>query len=278
MKTLVLTIFLGTFLSLNLAAQRTSKSAKSVVKGVTAHRGHSTAFPENTLSAFQAGIDAGADWVELDIFKTKDGKIVVFHDRTTGRITENKLVIADTSYEELSQLDVATDFRKRQALTIEQCPVQRMPLLSEAIELIMKQKRTRLSIQPKADIVDAAIAIVKTARAEKMVGFNDGNLKYMSDVKHLNSRIPVFWDRPADSDIDEDIRVAKERGFESLVINSKGITPEKVQKVKAAGLEIGAWTVNAREEMDTLLKMGIERIYTDDPDLLIEVKNAFKKN
>jgi glycerophosphoryl diester phosphodiesterase len=266
------------FSTLTLAAQVRHKDGKAVVKGVTAHRGHSAAFPENTLSSIQAGIDARADWVELDIFKTKDGKIVVCHDPTTGRVAGKNLVIADVTYEELLQLDMAVDFRKRKGLTLSQCPVERIPLLNEAIAVVMKQKRTHLSIQPKTDIVADAIAIINAARAQKMVGFNDGNLKLMSDVKRLAPRIPVFWDRPANSDIDDDIRIAKEKGFEALILNYKGITPEKISKVKAAGMEVGAWTVNEREDMKALLKMGVERIYTDDPAGLIGVMKELGRN
>ncbi|SKB32277.1 glycerophosphodiester phosphodiesterase [Daejeonella lutea] len=247
---------------------------KIVVNGVTAHRGHSAAFPENTLASIQGGIDARADWVELDIFKTKDGKIVVCHDPSTGRVADKNLVIADATFEELSKLDMATDFRKRQGLTIAQCPIQRIPLLSDALAMIMKQKLTSLSIQPKTDIVADAIAIVRAAGAEKMVGFNDGNLKLMSDVKRIAPQIPVFWDRPANTDIDEDIRIAKQRGFEALIINYKGISPDMVRKVKNARLQVGVWTVNKREDMLALLKMGVERIYSDDPSLLIEVKRS----
>lgn len=107
-----------------------------------------------------------------------------------------------------------------------------------------------------------------------MVGFNDGNLKLMSDVKRIAPQIPVFWDRPANSNIDEDIRIAKEKGFEALIINYKGISPDKVRKVKNARLQVGVWTVNKREDMLALLEMGVERIYSDDPSLLIEVKRS----
>ncbi len=69
--------------------------------GVTAHRGNSGEFVENTLPAFQSGIELGADWVELDIFRTKDGQLVVLHDRTTGRVGDKNLVVAESTYEEL---------------------------------------------------------------------------------------------------------------------------------------------------------------------------------
>lgn len=248
-----------------------------VVKGVTAHRGNSIAFPENTLLSFQGGIAAHADWVELDIHKTKDGQIVVSHDATTKRTGDIDLVIANSTYQELQQVDIATDFRKSKGLSLEQCPAQRIPLLQEAVALIMKQKRTHLSIQPKADCVPEAIAIVKQQKAQKMVGFNDGSLIYMSQVKQLAPEIPVFWDRLPNTDIDDDIKVAKQKGFETIVIYYKGITTDKVNKIKAAGIIPGAWTVDDRMVMADLLHMGVERIYTDDPKLLITVKKELNK-
>jgi hypothetical protein len=53
-----------------------------------------------------------------------------------------------------------------------------------------------------------------------------------------------------------------------LVINEKGITAEKIQKVKAAGLQIGAWTVNDTETMKHLIRLGVQHIYTNEPQKL----------
>lgn len=240
--------------------------------GVTAHRGNSGEFPENTLPAFQSGIEVGADWIELDIFLTKDCKLIVTHDKTTVRVGDKNLTIADSTYAELKIVDVATDFRKRHQKTKQECPPEQMPLLEEVLKLVKQQNRTRVSIQPKADCVKQAIALVKQLEAEPWVGFNDGSLTYMSQVKQLAPEIPVFWDRGANTDIDADIKTAKQRGFEALVLHHQGVTPEKIQAIKAANLEVGAWTVNDPALMQQLLNQGIERFYTDEPRLLLALK------
>jgi glycerophosphoryl diester phosphodiesterase len=258
-------------------AQSPKIDTMAVINGVTAHRGYSAAYPENTLVAFKAAIDIHADWIELDIHKTKDGQIVISHNATTKRNGDQDLAIANYTYQELMQVDVATGFRKTNNLNLIQCPIQRMPLLTEALELIMKHKRTRVSIHPKVDCIAEAIAIVKTAKAENRVGFNSLSLPYMSAVKKVAQKIPVFWDRPAASDIDDDIKVAKEKGFETLVIHYDGITSEKIGKIHAANLKVGAWNVNDSAQMETLEKMGIDRIYADDPKLLIMVKKKLHK-
>ena len=269
-----LLVFLTTIIPSAVVAQATQRTQPGVVEGVTAHRGYSAAYPENTMPAFKAGIAIRADWVELDIHRTKDGQLVVIHDKTTGRTGDKDLVVAEATYEELLEVDVATDFRKLNGRTLEKCPAHRIPLLADVLTLIMGQQETRLSIQPKVDCVDDAVTLIKQLNATSMVGFNDGNLAFMSMVKELAPEIPVFWDRPPSTDIDENIKIAREKGFESLVINYRGITPEKITKIKSAQLAVGAWTVNDETELVRLLKMGVDRIYTDDPMLLIANKKA----
>ncbi|QDV54179.1 glycerophosphodiester phosphodiesterase [Rosistilla oblonga] len=243
-----------------------------LANGVTAHRGNSGDFPENTLSAFKSGMEVGADWIELDIFRTKDGRLVVTHDKTTERVGDKNVRVPDSTYEELLAVDVATAFRRRSGNTVEECPAQCIPLLEDVLRLVMKQNRTRVSIQPKMDCVAEAVELVKELKAERWVGFNDGNLQFMTEVKQLAPEIPVFWDRGAGTNIDDDIRIAKQHGFESLVLQYSGITPEKVQKIKAAGLEAGAWTVNDQSMMSKLLDIGVQRIYTDHPSALLALK------
>ena len=252
------------------------KTDSFLTNGVTAHRGNSGAYPENTMPAFASGIAIGADWIELDIFKTKDGKLVVVHDKTTGRVGDQNLVVADSTFEQLQTVDIATEFRRRTGKLKKECPVQRIPLLEDVLILVKKQDKTRVSIQPKMDCVPEAIALVKKMNAERWVGFNDGNLEYMAKVKQLAPEIHVFWDRGADTNIEEDVQIAIKHGFESLVINQQGLTAEKAEKVVAAGMEIGAWTVNDRETMQKLLNMGVQRIYTDYPGALLKLKSASK--
>ncbi|MEN0053619.1 MAG: glycerophosphodiester phosphodiesterase family protein [Mucilaginibacter sp.] len=258
-------------------AQAVPADTTEVVKGVTAHRGNSVQFPENTLPAFQSGIDVHADWVELDIRKTKDGQIVISHDADTKRMAGVELSIPDVTYKQLQQLDVAAEFRKSKGLTLQQCPVQRMPLLKDALELFMKQNRTHVSMHLKVDCVADALAIIKQSGAEKMVGFNDSGLDYVALAKKLAPEIPIFWDRLPNANIDNDIKVAKEKGFETIVMHYSAVTAENVNKIKAANLQAGAWTVDDLATLEKMLQLGIQRIYTDDPKLLIAIKKEMSR-
>lgn len=243
-----------------------------LANGVTAHRGNSSEFPENTMPAFQSGIDVGADWIELDILRTQDGQLIVIHDETTNRVGNKNLVVSESTYEELATVDVATDFRKRTGRTVETCPPQKIPLLRDVLQVVKRQNRTRVSIQPKMDCVAEAVAMIKEMGVEKWVGFNDGNLVYMAEVKQLDPGIPVFWDRGEDTNIEDDIRIAMEHGFESLVLHHEGITPEKVRMIKAAQIKVGAWTVDDPAAIKRLLNAGVYRIYTDHPRAVLSLR------
>ena len=239
--------------------------------GVTAHRGNSSEHPENTLPAFRSGIEVGADWIELDILRTSDGRLVVIHDRTTKRVGNRDLDVAQSTLKELQSVDVATKFRRMHGKTPAECPPQAMPLLEDVLHMVIKQDKTRVSIQPKMDCVADAVALVKRLGVEKWVGFNDGNLRYMAEVKRLAPEIPVFWDRGA-TDIDDDVRIAQKHGFEALVVNHSHITQVKVEKIHAAGLQAGGWTVNDAATMKRLLALGVDRIYTDEPRRLLRLR------
>ena len=66
--------------------------------------------------------------------------------------------------------------------------------------------------------------------------------------------------------------IPKKHGFEALVLHHEGVTPEKASKIKAAGIEVGAWTVNEAAMMERMLDAGVERLYTDRPRSLLSLK------
>jgi glycerophosphoryl diester phosphodiesterase len=79
---------------------------------VIAHRGNHVSAPENTLAAVKEAIKAEADYVEVDLRTTKDGKLVVMHDATVDRTTNGKGKVADLTLEELKALKVFNNNKK----------------------------------------------------------------------------------------------------------------------------------------------------------------------
>jgi glycerophosphoryl diester phosphodiesterase len=259
------------FLVLCIGNPTLATEAKWLSGGVTAHRGDSASFPENTMPAFESAIRKGADWIELDAVRTADGQIVIIHDQTTGRTCSKDLKVTESTYAELTALDMAERFREKRGLSLAECPRQTIPKLEELLRLIKTQQKTRVSIQPKSNCVADIVKIVDRLDAGAWVGFNDGNLKYMVEAKTGVPEATIFWDRYR-SDIDADIKVAKKNQFDALILNRDDVSPEAIDKIQAAGLKVGAWTVNDRPTIEKFLRWGIDRIYTDNPSLLKRVQ------
>ncbi|HLY19673.1 MAG TPA: glycerophosphodiester phosphodiesterase family protein [Bryobacteraceae bacterium] len=95
---------------------------------VIAHRGEHRAHPENTLPAFQAAIDAGADYFELDVRTTADGRLVLMHDARVDRTTNGTGAIRDLTFEQIRTLDAGAKFSPQFAGT-------RVPSFEEALAL-----------------------------------------------------------------------------------------------------------------------------------------------
>jgi glycerophosphoryl diester phosphodiesterase len=254
----------------SVSAQQPSKGPLFVENGITAHRGASLAEPENSLRAFAAGIAAGADWIETDVYRTADGQLVLIHNPDTWSYCATTLKIEESTYAALRELDLAEKFRAKRGLTLASCPPHRIVRLEEAIALILKERKARLSIQPKSDCVDQAMAVVRAKGALDWVGFNDGSLAKMRRVKELAPSVIVFWDRYR-SNLNRDIEIAKRHGFEWLVLNRGDLTRANVEKLQAAGFKVGVWTVNRPDDMKRCLEMGVTRLYTDDPAALKRV-------
>jgi glycerophosphoryl diester phosphodiesterase len=234
--------------------------------GVTAHRGDSWNYPENTLVAFQKGIEAGVDYIELDVHQTQDGELVVIHDVNAKRTSGVDHLITKTDWKILRELDIATQFRADRKLTLEQCPPAKILLLAEVLALIGNQDRVRVSIQPKDESVREVLNLIEEMKVEDKVAFNDRSLEKMSAVKKAHSEIPIFWDRPADFNLEQDVKTAHEWKFENIVISRTGITREAVKAFQNEGFKVGVWTMLSPGMETPYAQWGLDRFYVNYPE------------
>jgi glycerophosphoryl diester phosphodiesterase len=94
----------------------------------SAHRGEHAHHPENSLPAIQGAIDAGIDFVELDVRTTSDGQLVIMHDPTVDRMTDGKGEVKNMTLAEMKKLDLGVRFPG-------QFPNLRVPTFDEVLEL-----------------------------------------------------------------------------------------------------------------------------------------------
>src|ERR1700729_3317755 len=126
----ILKLLIGSTLTGSIALAQTSSTPEAPAKKiiVIAHRGEHLHHPENTMPAFQAAIDAGADYFELDVRTTSDGKFVIMHDNTLDRTTNGTGEVHKHTFDEIRALDAGAKFSPSFAGT-------KVPTLDEAFDL-----------------------------------------------------------------------------------------------------------------------------------------------
>ena len=122
---------------------------------VVAHRGYSGRYPENTASAFEAAIGAGADMIELDVCMTKDRVPIVIHDKTLERTTDGHGLVSELKLSKLKKLDAGSWFSP-------EFEGESIPTLEEILMQIRGKIPVNIEIKPESfESNDPADAIEK---------------------------------------------------------------------------------------------------------------------
>ena len=223
---------------------------------ITAHRGASFHYPENTMSAFRGALELGADWVELDVQQTRDGQIVVLHDPNTRRTTGVSGNVWNMTYEQISRLDAGSSFSKAFA-------GEPIPLLSEVAEFA-RDTGLRLNIELKptgheTDFEQGVIDIVHEYGISDRCVITSQVYSVLERVKACDESITtVYVTSLAYGSID------RLRDADHFSVHSASVTPRLVSRVHKQGHQIYAWTVNSKSGIDRMIERNVDNIITDN--------------
>jgi len=226
---------------------------------VFAHRGGSKLAPENTIAAFDRGIAAGADGLELDVRLSRDNCVVVHHDATLDRTTRTRGAVADRTAAELAGLDV---------------PLLRDVLIRfPRIPLIVELKESALAL------ADAVVAEVRRANAGSRVCLGSFSVAALRRVREAAPEIATSAGR-------FEVRMALYRSwvrcspgrvpFQAFQVpetsgNTRVVSPRFVELAHRVGLPVQVWTVDEPADIRRLLDWGVDAIISDRPDIAAEV-------
>jgi glycerophosphoryl diester phosphodiesterase len=228
---------------------------------ITAHRGAKAVAPENTMAAFRAAMDGGADYIELDVQHTKDRQVVVLHDADFMRMGGDPRRIADLTAAEVATIDIG---RKHGP----QFSGEHAPTLEEVIDLV--RGRIKINIELKYNVPDPGLApaVVELLRSEDFIDqvvITSLDYAALKQVKSLEPRLTTG--HIVTAAVGDVLRT--EADFLSL--NSAKATTSLVRRARAIGKEVAVWTVNDPEVMLRMIERGVDNIITDDPALLVRV-------
>lgn len=235
---------------------------------IIAHRGASYLAPENTMASVRLAWELKADAVEIDVMLSKDGQIVLFHDKTMKRLAGVDGKVSDRSYEELAKLDVGKWKDAKYA-------GERIPLLTDVLASIPPGKRMFVELKTGPEIVPELKRVVAAANKKpEQIVFISFNLEACVRTKeelpkHVVAYISRYERDGNKPPIEDLIKRAVDGQLDALDLDgNKGVSAKEAQKMKAAGLGYYVWTINDPQRARELIADGVDGITTDRPDWL----------
>ena len=229
---------------------------------VLAHRGASLVRPENTLAAFRAAIEQGADGFELDVQLSRDGQLVVFHDISLERIAGRRERICDLSAKELRELDVGSHFGP---------PFRgaRMPLLEEVLAefgpAVVVNIELKNHYQPWNKLVARLASVLRGQQSAPRLLLSSFNPLAVMQARRLIPEVPVglllgAFERRA-------LRRLLRRAlrYDSLHLQERLLRPGEVGREHARGHRVVAWVVDSAERLRWLQAEGVDAVIVTDP-------------
>lgn len=232
--------------------------ARTLILG---HRGSPAHAPENTLRAFRAAADFGADGVEADVQRCADGRLPLIHDDLVDRTTNGSGRVGDLHWTELSQLDAGDG--------------EPIPLLDELLAFAATRPDFFLDLELKMPGVGPdTLAALERARYTGPVALSSFDYASLVEARRLNATVELWL---LASEFEPALLVrAREIGASCLALEYRALTPEAVSAIAAAGLGTVAWTVNEPASIEHCLALvpPLRALITNYPDRAVAVRAA----
>jgi glycerophosphoryl diester phosphodiesterase len=211
-----------------------------------AHRGFTKNFPDNTLEAFQAAVELGADGVEFDVHETADNHFIIFHDpKVEGQ--------------EIVQMTLAGIQSVRLA------GKYRIPTLEETLDLGRNRLKMLVEIKQVRSL-DRLIPILRTRAELKDVIIISFNRDLILNLATLAPEFPrgILTYRP----VEDPAGLTASAKTDLLLMRLPLATPELVEKIRTLNLGVFLWDCAGLEQVRKALKLGVDGIISDSPDLV----------
>jgi glycerophosphoryl diester phosphodiesterase len=239
-----------------------SRLAARVPIVAVAHRGYARRAPENTLRAFKAAIEVGADCAELDVQETSDGVVVVLHDRDLMRMAGDPRRISDITFAEARQLDLGRKSGPEFA-------GERIPTLAEVIALARGKIKLQIELKYYGQDRGLARKVAELIRREDFEGqceVTSLDEKGLMKAKAANPRLHVValvtyaLGHPERLDVD------------GLSVNTGVLSDRLIRAARRRDKSLYAWTVDDPREMVRLIERGVGGMVTNAPDVVIRIR------
>lgn len=227
---------------------------------IIGHRGACGLAPENTLPSFSLAVEQLADMIELDLHLTRDGELVAAHDCDLTRTSGITIMVEDSDYAALRDINVASYFGDYPSTT--------MPRVEQILEAVPRHVPINLELKSLNADPERYVEVLQTklTRDNILISSFDWTL-----LRHVRRRMRDVAIAPiADRNAAELPAIAEELRATSAHCNWRTITPAIVQQCNLLGVPVFVYTVNDVGTAEEMLAMGVRGIFTNFPGAFVE--------
>lgn len=228
---------------------------------IIAHRGGAAHAPENSLSAIRQAIRDGADWVEIDVQETKDGRVVLVHDRDFKRQAGDAIEVHTATLAEIEQLDIGSsagsDFAGERVATLAAV----LDLTKGHVGMVIELKHYGFNQR----LEERVIELVEERGMESEVMIISLDRASIAKVRKLRPTWPIGL-----------LTAVKLGNLARVDANLLAVRKDLanagfIGRAHFAGREVAAWTLNDRESLERMTSRGVDYLITDDVPLAQQV-------
>lgn len=238
------------------AAEQVASGSQPPALLCIGHRGAMGHEPENTLRSFRKALELGAPCIELDVYWVDD-HLIVIHDDRLERTTNGTGLVTEQSFDYLRSLDAGKG--------------ELLPTLAEVCALIEGKASVNIELKGPGTAAPVAeyIATLVDAGWDKntilVSSFSDAELRIMRQLDtEIRLGIIIHLVTPGDFEFAESI------GAYSIHPAHEFLNPALVNQAHACGLKVYPYTVNKPSDIVRMHQMGIDGVFTNFPERVLE--------
>lgn len=225
-----------------------------------AHRGASAYAPENTLYSFYLALWQGANGIETDVRKTKDGVLVLFHDAALDRVSTGSGDISNYTYADLREIQIVGG--KDNSI------YDRIVRLEDFLRHFMFRKLAFAIELKQVNIEKETIDMLERFHACEKVTLTSFDFQSIKNAKAYCPKYRVGYLTPV---VDDNVfDMMREIKGEEVCPNAQTITKDLVERCHQLGFSVRAWGVSDENLMASIYELGVDGMTVNFPDLLVK--------
>ena len=211
---------------------------------------------ENTIESVQKAIELNVDGIEIDVFKSKTGELVVYHDPFLSRLSNSNAFIEQISLDSIKKVELIGGYF--------------IPTLKEIVDIIPEKIFLNIELKGQDTAFETNKIIINYLNTYNfpVSKFIISSFRWdeLKKIRSFNKDIPIAVLVDSLYKIDDAIKLAKQINAVALNPNKEFITKEIVNKIQSKNIKVYPYTINTPRNIRKMRSMGVDAIITDFPE------------